>query len=69
MTSQDIKQWVVMNASVTRPTKNIWSASVTLGIDVNGLGETIEKAYVDLAECIEEDSGLSLELRKILNRK
>jgi hypothetical protein len=44
-----IKNWVVMKASVTRPDKNYWSASVTIcGMDVNAYGSTIEKAYCAL---------------------
>lgn len=44
-----IKNWVVMKACVTSPNKKYWSASVTIcGMDVNGIGSTIEKAYCDL---------------------
>lgn len=44
-----IKEWVVINASVTNPYKKYWSASVTLcGMDINGIGGSIEKAYNDL---------------------
>lgn len=44
-----IKNWVIMKATVTNPNKKYWSASVTiLGMDVNGQGATIEKAYCDL---------------------
>lgn len=46
-----VKRWVVMNAAVTRPTKNIWSVSVTiLGYDENGTGASIERAYNDLTD-------------------
>ena len=69
MTKEDIKAWVVQNASVTRPTKNIWSASVTLGYDINGVGASIEKAYLDLVDEIQEDSALTERLRKKLNNK
>lgn len=41
-----------MKASVTNPYKNYWSASVTLGNDINGTGDTIEKAYNDLTNRI-----------------
>jgi hypothetical protein len=48
-----VKHWVVMTAAVTKPSKNIWSASVTiLGYDENGVGSTIERAYNDLADHI-----------------
>jgi hypothetical protein len=48
-TFDTIKNWVVMKASVTNPYKKYWSASVTIfGMDVNGIGSTIEKAYCDL---------------------
>lgn len=48
-TYDTIKSWVVMKASVTNPHKRYWSASVTIcGMDVNGMGDTIEKAYCDL---------------------
>ena len=44
-----IKSWVVMTASVTNPHQKYWSASVTIcGMDVNGQGVSIEKAYQDL---------------------
>lgn len=53
-----IKHWVVLNAAVTRPTKNIWSASVTiLGYDENGVGDSIERAYNDLADHIRSNDG------------
>lgn len=39
-----------MKAAITNPYKKYWSASVTIcGMDVNGQGSTIEKAYCDLA--------------------
>lgn len=38
-----------MKASVTNPNKKYWSASVTIcGMDINGQGSSIEKAYCDL---------------------
>jgi hypothetical protein len=44
-----VKKWVVQKASVTNPNKDYWSASVTLGgMDYNGFGSTIEKAYNNL---------------------
>lgn len=44
-----IKNWVVMKAAVINPYKKYWSASVTIcGMDVNGQGNSIEKAYCDL---------------------
>lgn len=44
-----IKSWVVIKASITYPHKKYWSASVTVcGMDVSGIGSTIEKAYNDL---------------------
>ncbi len=46
MTWNDVKAWVVQKSSVTNPNKKYWSASVTLGgQDVNGIGNTIERAY------------------------
>lgn len=49
-TFNTIKNWVVMKASITNPHKKYWSASVTIcGMDVNGQGNSIEKAYKDLA--------------------
>lgn len=47
MTSQQkVKKWVVQKAVVTSPFMNYWSVSVTLGgMDINGTGDTIEKAY------------------------
>jgi len=48
-TFDTIKNWVVMKSGVTNPNKKYWSASVTIcGMDVNGIGSTIEKAYCDL---------------------
>jgi hypothetical protein len=48
-TFDTIKNWVVMKASIANPHKKYWRASVTIcGIDVNGMGSTIEKAYCDL---------------------
>jgi len=47
-----------MKSTVTRPTNNIWSASVTiLGYDENGLGSTIEMAYKDLVDTILSNQG------------
>ena len=38
-----------MKAAITNPHKKYWSASVTIsGMDVNGQGISIEKAYQDL---------------------
>lgn len=54
MEIKDVKIWVVMKASVTNPYKKYWSASVTLGNDVNGTGNTIEKAYKNLTKKIWE---------------
>lgn len=47
-----VKQWVVKHSSVTNPYGKYWSASVTLGYDYNGEGDTIEKAYNDLTDRI-----------------
>lgn len=51
---EKIRQWVVKKAAVTNPYKKYWSASVTLGgMDINGQGATIEKAYQGLTDIIE----------------
>jgi len=49
---ESIKKWVVQKASVTNPYGKYWSASVTLKMDINGTGPTIEKAYQSLTELI-----------------
>ena len=70
MTTKDIKAWVVQKASITKPYGKVWSASVTIGgMDINGVGDTIEKAYNDLTLYINQNSYYSTELQKILNRK
>lgn len=47
-----IKAWVVQTSTVTNPYKRYWSASVTLHMDINGTGDTIEKAYLSLTKLI-----------------
>lgn len=65
---QEIKQWVVKKATVTNPYKKYWSASVTLGgMDINGEGDTIEKAYQMLTAFIAASKYYSKELFKIIN--
>jgi hypothetical protein len=64
-----IKSWVVMKATVTRPTKNIWSASVTiLGYDENGMGSTIERAYNDLVDNLVANEGYRFYIIEKLNK-
>jgi len=64
-----IKHWVVMTAAVTKPSKNIWSASVTiLGYDENGLGSTIERAYNELTDHIISNDGYRFYVLKKLNK-
>jgi len=64
ITKEEVKKWVVNNASITRPYKpgwkkilksdqRAWSASVTIGgMDINRIGDTIEEAYNSLTELI-----------------
>lgn len=67
--AEQIKCWVVMKATVTRPTKNIWSASVTiLGYDENGMGATIERAYNDLTDHLLSNDGYRFYILKKLNK-
>lgn len=47
-----IKQWVVIKSHVGNPYGKYWSASVTLGSDLYGEGDTIEDAYNDLTDQI-----------------
>lgn len=58
---QKVKQWVVLNAAITKPYRSDWqtrpkndqrwwSASTTLTYDIYGLGETIEQAYEALTD-------------------
>lgn len=47
-----IKQWVVMKSKVNNPYGKYFSAAVTLGMDIYGEGDTIEKAYNDLTDQI-----------------
>jgi hypothetical protein len=47
-------EWIVMGSAVTCPYRKYWSASVTLaGMDINGTGDTIQKAYKNLQDQIE----------------
>ncbi len=53
VTKDYVKSWVVKNAKVTNPyRKKWWYASVTIGYDYNEKGETIERAYQNLADFI-----------------
>lgn len=52
ITKDLVKRWVVISSAVTYPNKKYWSASVTIGYDYNGIGDTIEKAYCDLTSKI-----------------
>ena len=48
-----VKFWVIKNSRITNPyKKNKVFASVTLGNDINGEGNTIEGAYMALTERI-----------------
>lgn len=50
-------EWIVKNAAVTYPYKKYWSASVTLGgCDINGTGNTIQRAYENLRAIIESSA-------------
>jgi hypothetical protein len=70
MTTMDIKGWVVQKASVTMPRKDEWSASVTLGgMDINGIGETVEKAYNELVSFIKQSPYYSTKLQEIFDRQ
>jgi hypothetical protein len=64
ITRDQIKLWVVKTASVTNPYKKHWSASVTLGMDVNGTGSTIEKAYNALTDRIFKSSYFKSEVAR-----
>lgn len=47
-------EWIQKVGSVTCPYRKYWSVSVTLGgVDINGTGDTIQKAYKDLQMRIE----------------
>lgn len=47
-------EWIQKKGAVTYPYRKYWSVSVTLGgIDINGTGDTIQKAYKDLQAQIE----------------
>lgn len=64
-----IKSWVVMTSAVTNPTKNIWSASVTiLGYDENGMGASIERAYNDLVDILVANEGYRFYIIEKLNK-
>lgn len=67
MTREQIKLWVVKTASVTNPYKKYWSASVTLGMDVNGTGSTIERAYNALTDRIFNSKYFKEVLSKYIN--
>lgn len=56
--SDSLWLWIVRKAAVTNPYKKYWSASVTLGSDINGIGDTIQKAYEDLYKQISESEYL-----------
>lgn len=47
-----IKQFVVIKSHVGNPYGRYWSASLTLGNDLYGEGNTIEEAYNDLTDQI-----------------
>lgn len=50
---EDVKCWVAVKAKVSNPYGKYWSASTTLaGMDINGVGETIEDAYNCLTDLI-----------------
>lgn len=67
MTPKELcKQYVVKTASVTKPYKGKWSASVTLGMDVNELGATIEEAYCKLVDRIMGSSFLKATFEKLI---
>ena len=57
-----IKRWVVMKAVVSNPYDRYWSASVTIGYDLYGKGETIEGAYNDLTDHIFGSNFLKIKL-------
>lgn len=72
---EQIKQWVVMKAAVTRPPSKefvdgfYYSASVTIGgYNINGIGDTIERAYIALTNMI-ATSAHYRELFKRINSK
>lgn len=42
-------EWIQKWGAITYPYRKYWSVSVTLGgSDINGTGDTIQKAYKDL---------------------
>lgn len=66
MTIDQIKAWVVKKSTVTNPYGKYWSASVTLGgMDINGRGPSIEKAYQDLTFFIERSEYYYEELSRL----
>lgn len=68
LSEEQIKLWVTLKSHLTNPYKKYWSASVTLGgMDVNGTGNTIEKAYISLTKRITESPYLSKALQKLLS--
>jgi len=59
MNNLNLYSWIQKKASVTYPNKKYWSASVTLGgIDINGAGTTIQKAYESLRSKIKNSKYL-----------
>lgn len=49
---ETVYDWVKRKASVTRPYGKYYSASVTLGMDINETGATIEEAWNKLTNTI-----------------
>lgn len=60
-----VKQWVVQNAVITNPDKEMWSASVTIGYDYAESGTTIEKAYIALTNYIYKSPFILSQLQHI----
>lgn len=69
ITRGHVKEWVVNRSKVTNPYKKYWSASVCLGYDYNGEGDTIEKAYNSLTDLIMKSPHIMAQLKDIKSFK
>ena len=54
-----IKMWVVMHAKINKPYNEEWNAYITLNMDIQEYGKTIEEAYCNLTERIYDSNYLS----------
>lgn len=70
LTRDQVKRWVVNNASLTNPNKGWWYASVTIGgYDYNERGELAEQAYDNLTNYILKFRFITDSLQVIIDKQ